>query len=166
MPHTITYDVDEPMNRTSISQYLWTVHLKPKIPVFVILPVLLIALLCFDFTYRNWLAAVLGTAIGFLIIAWVKTYVHMQAQGRDGLKLLSHPTITITLTDDTIEYASSTGTRRHDWSKIDRFCETKDFLVFQSGKVPLLILPKAPLTADARAFIQNKPHSLKPPATR
>ena len=41
---------------------------------------------------------------------WVKTYFIMQAQGRDGLKLLSHPTITINLSDELIEYSSSTGT--------------------------------------------------------
>ena len=39
-------------------------------------------------------------------------------------------------------------------------------MIFQSGKVPLLILPKAPLTADASAFIQNKTQGLKSPATR
>jgi hypothetical protein len=38
-------------------------------------------------------------------------------------------------------------------------------MVFHSGKVPLLILPKASLTADARAFIKTKTQGLKSPAT-
>jgi len=166
MNHRISYNVDEKMNQASISQYLYTIHLKPKLPVFIVLPILLIALLCFDFPYRDWLTVSIGAGICFLIIAWIKTYFHMQDQGRDGLKLLSHPTITINLSSELIEYSSSTGTRRHEWTKIDRFCETKDFMVFQAGKVPLLILPKAPLTTDAYAFIQSKTQGLKSPATR
>ena len=166
MSHTIRYDVDEKMNQASISQYLCTVHLKPKRPVFLILPLYLIVLLFIDFPYRDWMVVGISVIIVFLIIAWVKTYFLMQAQGRDGLKLLSHPTITINLSGELIEYSSSTGTRRHEWTKIDRFCETKDFMVFQSGKVPLLILPKAPLTTDAYAFIQSKTQGLKSPATR
>jgi hypothetical protein len=90
----------------------------------------------------------------------------MHTQGRDGLNLLSHPKITINLSDELLEYSSSTGTRRHEWTKIDRFCETKDFMVFHAGKVPLLVLPKAPLTADASAFIHSKTQGLKSPATR
>lgn len=166
MSYTISYDVDEKMSRASITQYLCTVHLRPKVPMFVILPLYLVLLLCIDFPYRDWMVVALGVVMLFLIIAWVKTYFLMQAQGRDGLKLLSHPTITLNLSDDLIEYSSSTGTRRHEWSKIDRFCETKDFLVFHSGKVPLLILPKAPLTSDAAAFIKEKTKGLKSPATR
>jgi uncharacterized membrane protein YqjE len=165
MKHTIRYDVDAQMSRASISQYLYTVHLRPKRISFALLPLVLIILLFIDFPYRDWAIIGVGVVIIFLIIAWVKTYFLMQAQGRDGLKLLSHPTITINLSDELIEYSSSTGTRRHEWAKIDHFCETKDFMIFQSGKIPLLILPKAPLTADAYTFIKGKTHSLKSPAT-
>ncbi len=165
MNHTISYDVDERMNRASISQYLYTVHLRRKIPVFLLLPLYLLVILFIDFPYRDWVIVALGAVILFLSVTWIKTYLLMQAQGRDGLKLLSHPTITIRLSDEFIEYASSTGTRRHEWSKVDRYCETKDFMVFQSGKVPLLVVPKAPLTPEAHAFIHTKTSALqKPPA--
>jgi hypothetical protein len=105
----ITYDVDETINRASISQYLYTVHLRPKLPVFIMLPVFLIFFQLIDFLSGDWLSIGIGVAIFFLAIMWVKTYFLMQAQGRDGLKLLSHPTITITLSDDLLEYSSSTG---------------------------------------------------------
>ncbi len=166
MSHTLRYTVDEKMNRDSISQYLYAVHLRPKLPVFVLLLLYLTVILFIDFPYRDWLAVGLGVAIVFLIIVWVKTYFAMQAQGRDGLKLLTHPEITITIDEEIVEYASSTGNRRHAWNKIDRFCETRDFLVFHSGKIPLLVLPKAPLTPDALAFIKTKTRGLPSPAAR
>lgn len=166
MTHTLRYTVDEKMNRDSISQYLCTVHLRPKLPVFVLLLLYLTVILFIDFPYRDWLAVGLGVALAFLVIVWVKTYFAMQAQGRDGLKLLSHPGITLTIDEQIIEYASATGNRRHEWNKIDRFCETRDFLVFHSGKIPLLVLPKTAFTPDALAFIKTKIRGLKSPAAR
>ena len=55
-----------------------------------------------------------------------------------------------------IVYRSSTGTREHAWTKIERLVETKDFVILMAGTLPLLSLPKAAFADDALAFLRER----------
>ncbi len=157
--YSAVYQVDEALNRSSIKQYFWTVLIRPKLPIFLVILACLIAICLISFPYQEWIALVLGTLVLVLIVSWMKAYFVTQAQGRDGLKLLNHPNIEIEMDEETITYRSSTGTRLHSWSKIDKLIETRDFVILQSGKLPLLILPKLPLSTDALKYLKGKTQS-------
>jgi hypothetical protein len=69
---------------------------------------------------------------------------------------MEHPRVEVTFSDAGVEYVSSTGVRKHSWDKIEQLKETRGFVIFMHGKLPLLSLPKAPMTPDILSFIHAK----------
>jgi hypothetical protein len=104
---------------------------------------------------RIWYGRFLLVSAATLMTIWIKAYQMAKAQAVASLSLLEHPKVTITLNDSSIEYESSTGTRRYRWDKISRVQETKDFIVVTAHDVALLGLPKSCLTPEALAYIRS-----------
>lgn len=156
MKFSATYTVTPRLQDDSVKQFFWHVLLRPQIGGLLSMVAVLLAFIGFDLPYRPW---VIGFGSGVLLFAcatWCRTYLQIIAQARSGLRLMENPQVVVTLDDSCIEYASSTGTRRHAWDKIERLIATKDFVILMHGKLPLLSLPKACLSSEALAFMQQK----------
>ncbi len=109
-----------------------------------------------DPPYKPWVVGFLAGLFFLLIVTWGKAYFQVIAQARAGLRLMENPKVEITLDDSLIEYASSTGTRRHPWEKIEKVEETKDFVILMNGTLPLLSLPKACFSSEVLTFMKEK----------
>ena len=148
------YEVTSAMQDTSVRQYFFTIMLGRR--WLGLMAGLALALIAWQLGAPPWAAAALCAAVLVLVILWIKTYHHVIQQARSGLRLMEHPLVEVSLTDEALEYRSSTGTRRHGWDKIERMRETKDFLIFQHGKIPLLSLPKSALPAEALEWLRQR----------
>ncbi len=156
MKFSATYEVTPRLQDDSVKQFFWHVLLRPQLGGLLSMVAVLLAFIGFDLPYKPWGIGFCSGLLLFACATWCRTYFQIIAQARAGLKLMENPKVVITLDDACIEYASSTGTRRHAWDKIERCIETKDFVVLMHGKLPLLSLPKASLPSEALAFMQQK----------
>ncbi len=156
MHFSTTYDVTPAIQDASVKQFFWHVLLRPKIGGIMVVFIALIVMFALDFPYKPWIVGFFTAMFLFLFVAWTKTYFQIIAQAREGLALLEHPKVEVSLDDSLIEYVSSTGTRRHRWEKIERIEETRDFMIFMAGKLPLLSLPKACFTSAVIDFMKEK----------
>lgn len=156
MNFSTTYDVTSKLQDDSVKQYFWHVMLRPRIVGVFLVFAMLIAAIFVELPYKPWIVGFFSAMFLFLIITWVKVYFQILHQARAGLRLMEHPKVDISLDDSLIEYASSTGTRRHHWDKIERIEETKDFVILMNGKLTLLSLPKAHFTSEALAFMKER----------
>lgn len=162
MKFTATYDVTPRIQDDSVKQYYWHVLLRPRMGGILVVFAVLIGTIALDPPYKPWIVGFFSATFLFLIISWVKTYLQVIAQARAGLKLMESPKVEISLDDSLIEYESSTGTRRHQWEKIERIEETKDFMILLNGKLPLLMLPKAFFTDEAITFMKERSRTSHP----
>ncbi|MES2660681.1 MAG: YcxB family protein [Verrucomicrobiota bacterium] len=162
MKFTATYDVTARIQEDSVKQYYWHVLLRPRIGGMLVVFAALLVMIALDSPYKPWFVGFFTATFLFLIITWVKVYFQIIAQARAGLKLMENPKVEISLDESLIEYESSTGTRRHQWEKIERIEETKDFVVLMNGKLPLLILPKAFFSDEALTFLKERSRTKHP----
>ncbi|MGF1679550.1 MAG: YcxB family protein [Candidatus Methylacidiphilales bacterium] len=156
MKYTATYEVTAKLQDDSMKQFYWHVLLRPRIGgIFAILAVL-VGVIFFEPPYKPWVVGFMGALFLLLIVMWAKAYFQILSQARDGLRLMEHPNVEVTLDDSQIEYVSSTGSRRHHWNKIEKIVETTDFIILMNGELPLLSLPKACFTNEALNYIKEK----------
>ncbi len=109
--HT-SYDVSPKLQEDSVRQYYWHALLRPRIGLMVVSLALMlcgVALL----PQKGWVVGFVSAVIFFMIIASVGAYYRFLSQARAGLKLMENPKVEISMDDSLIEYASSSGTRRH-----------------------------------------------------
>lgn len=162
--HT-SFEVTPKLQEDSVKQYYWHLLLNPRRTVgMVVLLALLLGTIAtpYDSPQKTWAVGFLSAVCIFMVILWAKAYYQFLAQARAGLKLMENPKVEISMYDSLIECASSTGTRRHQWDKIERIEETKDFVILMNGKLPLLSLPKACFSSEALAFMKNRVDSDAP----
>jgi hypothetical protein len=163
------YEVTPKLLDDFVKQYYWHELLRPR-RIFGMLLVLAFVLgtiaTPYDSPPKSWAVGFLSAVTILLVAAWVRAYFQFLAQERAGLKLMEHPNVKISMDDARIEYASSTGTRRHQWEKIDRILQTKDFVILMSGKLPLLSLPKLCFSIEALAFMEDRVAATKKEARR
>lgn len=150
------YEVTLPLQEASVRQFFFSVLVRPRIAAFLTILVVTVAMFFLDPPFKPWVVGFCTALSLLMLVMWVKAYLQIVEQARHGLLLMEHPKVEITMDDSFIEYVSSTGTRRHHWSKIERIEETKDFVILMNGKLPLLSLPKAPLSQEALAFMKEK----------
>jgi hypothetical protein len=124
-----------------------------------------IGTIALDPPYRPWVVGFFASMLLFVIITWVKAYFQIIAQARAGLKLMENPKVEILIDETIVEYVSSTGTRYHQWNRVEYFIEGKNFVILMSGSLPLLSLPKAYLSPECLAFLRGKLPN-KPPRPR
>ena len=119
MKFTATYDVTPKLQDDSVKQFYWRVLLRPRIGGILAVLAVLLGMIVLDPPYKPWVVGFFSAMFFFLIITWVKAYFQIIAQARAGLRLMENPKVEILLDDSVIEYVSSTGTRRHQWEKIE-----------------------------------------------
>jgi hypothetical protein len=156
MTFTTTYEVTRKLQDDSIKQFYWQIMLRPQIGAILAVFAVWIGVIALELPYEPWVVGFFSAMCLFLVVTWVKAYFQMIAQARAGLKLMEYPKVDISIDDSRIEYVSSTGTRRHQWEKIERIEETKDFVILMNGKLPLLSLPKACFCTEALTFMKEK----------
>jgi hypothetical protein len=157
MKFTANYEVTASLQDASVRQFFFSVLLRPRIGAFLAIFAVTLGVIILDPPFKTWVVGFCTALSLLLVVMWVKTYLQVVGQARAGLRLMEHPRVEITMDDSLIEYVSSTGTRRHQWSKIERVEETKDFVILMNGKVPLLSLPKASFSAEALTFLKGRP---------
>lgn len=145
-----------------MKEFYWHVLLRPRIIGILATLAALVGMIALDPPFKPWVVGFFTSMFLFLIITWVKAYFQVIAQARAGLKLMNHPKVEISIDESLIEYVSSTGTCRHQWSKIGHFIEAKNFVILMSGSLPLLSLPKACLSIECLSFLRGKLPSKQP----
>ena len=154
-----SYEVTLKLKEDSMKQYYWRALLSSR----RIFGMLLVSALLFgtiatpyDSQQKTWATGFLAAVTVLLIADWVRAYFQLLAQARAGLKMMENPKVEISMDDALIEYMSSTATHRHNWEKIDRVEQTKDFLLLINGNLPVLILPKSCFSIEALAFMEDR----------
>lgn len=151
------YIVTEQMQAESMKQYFLEVIMRSRPWKQLGLLILSAALVSWGLPKQmTWVLTFYGVFAACLVAIWIKSYALHQRVARDGLRLLDHPKIVVSLDDVQIEYVSATGTRRFQWDKIDKLHETRDFMVLMSGRLPLLTLPKLSFSEEVRGFMKGK----------
>ena len=97
--------------------------------------------------------AVLGLVY---VASQIKLHFFFKGQARDAGKLLSDPTVTITLTDEMITQSSSTSTRTIQWEKLTKCNVVDSFILLWSGKALAASFPSDPLNQSQIEFIKSK----------
>jgi len=151
------YEVTQQLQDDSVKQFFWNLLLRPlRITRLCLVLFILLGFLFFDLPYKQWLVGFIGGLLLFLVIAWAKSYFNMIKHARKGLEMMDSPQVEIWLNESLIQYTSSTGTRRHQWDKVERIEATKDFLILMNGKLPLLSIPKSRLSGEALHFMMER----------
>jgi hypothetical protein len=169
MTFTGRYEVTRELQDDMTRQYYFRVLLRPRVDIIVACLVVTGCLvylggLVRDLPFFAWIYGFICALAFVAVLAWVRAFFALRAQGRAGFKLMEHPRVEVTFDEHQVIYASSTGTRQYSWTKIDRVTETRDFIVLMAGKIPLLILPKSCFSAEALAFLLTR--AAEPPAAR
>ena len=96
------------------------------------------------------------TATLVLTLMWVKAYTHGQRSAREQFHRLEDPEVRVAFGAEVIETSSSLGSGRTRWADVTRRVDTRDFVMLFRGPAVALILPKAALTAEVRALLEDR----------
>lgn len=75
---------------------------------------------------------------------------------KDTARLMDDPKITLIITDDSITVSSRNSSRTIEWDRMTKLKEVDGFLLFFTGKLLTISLPKEPLSEEQFEFIRSK----------
>lgn len=157
MEYKIQYEVTEEIQMNSLKQYFFKILLGKRIILLLLIAVFSIVLIATsDDKFGFYAGIVFGCIVLANSIMWIRSYFLMMRQGRDLLALQDSPVINVLMDENGIYYQSSSTSKNYTWKKVEKFEDTRDFLVLTHGKVPLLSLPKEFLDANAVQFAKTK----------
>ena len=156
MNETITYQWSERFAKSSFDAYYRSKLGRPWVMLLggvVACTAGLIAVHCGqDYT----LPLILMIAGAILLLKPIQLHFGKKRLCRDVGKLLSDPTITVVLTDDSITISSANSTRTVHWNKLSRLKGADSFLLLYCGTLLVASLPCEPFSEAQLDFIKSK----------
>ncbi len=94
----------------------------------------------------------IGIALGFfgfiLFILPLRIYLGNRRFAKDAARLMEDPKITVTITNDSITISSQNATRTIEWNRMTKLREIDGFLLFFTGKLLTITLPREPFSDE------------------
>lgn len=95
--------------------------------------------------------------LGVMFLArTIKLHFDKIRVSKDAGKLLSDPTVTVNLTDDSMTISSSGFNRTLHWANLTELKEVDSFLLLFCGKVLAASLPSKPFSQEQIAFLLSE----------
>lgn len=158
MNEVVTYQWSEKLALAAMYAYQKTRHGKPWL--FFVLGVLFLvtgAVLCM--TEGMSVLGGIELFMGIFILARpIRTHFFYKREIKDSGRLLSDPTVTITLTDEDITLSSAASNRTIQWKHLTKINEVDSIVLLWSGKALASSFPSDPFSAAQIEFIKSRLH--------
>ncbi len=151
--HTFSYTTSEATQRLVMRSIFWVTLGRKWIVILafiVVGPLILFAADRTEWVIIGWGGLVAGI---LLLLQWTRSYFAFMAAARTQYALLEDPNVTINLTDEFIEIASTSSTGQIRWSKLNRYVITKDALLLYDKKLVVIMIPRAAIPPGMEAEI-------------
>jgi hypothetical protein len=156
MNFSTEYKVDAAMQDASLRQSLYVIHIKAKLPAFALLFIFGIVVVIVGPDLNPFIRWLIPGVFVLLILMWLRAYRELIKIGRARLAMSSDPKSILSFDSSAIELKNANETKRYEWSKLERFVETKDFLLLMVGRLSLFCIPKEFLSTEAESYIKEK----------
>ena len=92
----------------------------------------------------------------FLGVSPLRIYLIRRRLAKDAARLIDNPKITLTITDESITISSHNSSRTIEWNRMTELREVDGFLLFFTGKLLTITIPREPLSNEQFEFIRAK----------
>ena len=90
-----------------------------------------------------------------LILQPIRIHFFYKKQSKDVSRLVDDPTVTITITDESITQSSSSSTRTMQWKQLTKFTQSNSMILLWSGKALASSFPEEPFSTEQIQFIKS-----------
>jgi hypothetical protein len=104
----------------------------------------------------SWTVGVLGSALAIGLCIPALFFVIHYRFALSKLKAMGKPEATLTVTDDSISFASGAGSATLPWSAISHVIQSQDFWLLMYSKSQFSTLPLENLSPEFRSFILER----------
>jgi hypothetical protein len=155
MTHEYQYEVTHEMQRKSVKEYFFTMVLRRR---WIIVLILILfsgaAILSDDGWFRNYGYLLAGISF-ILIVSWVKSYHAHIKMADTQFEMLDDGMITIELGDKGLRYHSANGDKYFAWEKLNGVKESKSCIYLMRGKTPMVTILKQTIDPAGLALLRS-----------
>lgn len=155
MNETVKYQWSKELGKKALKAYYKTTVVPPSV---LIVGGILMCILGFAAYFRLHqevgLLAMFGG--GLLLLVFLRIQIDIYRLTKDMARLVSDPSVVVTILDDSLTIASSKSTRTHEWKQMNRLRECDGFVLLFSGKLIVASLPDEALSDDQVVFMKSK----------
>ena len=92
----------------------------------------------------------------FLGVSPLRYYLIRRRLAKDAAGLIDSPKITLTIMDESIAISSHNSSRTIEWNRMTKLREVDEFLLFFTGKLLTISIPREPLLNEQLEFVRAK----------
>ena len=156
MNESITYQWSEKLALSAMKAHYNTLIGRTLLMLIVGILMIIMSAVLYSTDSESSAFWVVGLILGVIFIGKpIRIHFFYKNQSRDVSRLIDDPTVTITITDESITQSASASTRTMQWSQLTKFTQSNSMILLWSGKALASSFPQEPFSQKQVEFIKS-----------
>jgi len=140
MNETVTYQWSKELAQASVRAFYHNRVGRLKFLIVAGTVIFVIGLFTY-FVTKNSSGLTIAFIGGFFLLIMLVIHLSIRRIVRDTSRLIDDPTVTVTITDESISVSSQNSMRKLEWSRLSKVKESEGFLLLFAGSILFACLP-------------------------